>query len=82
MNDDCQTPLDVAREKGNINVVRAIEEHICLFSGWMREFYGPGFIEIFVPQLVSRKVWVVVLPTGSRNHTTPLKLGLAIYSSL
>ncbi|KAE8667985.1 putative E3 ubiquitin-protein ligase XBAT35 [Hibiscus syriacus] len=82
MNDDCQTPLDVARAKGNINVVRAIEEHICLFSGWMREFYGPGFIEIFVPQLVSRKVWVVVLPTGPRNHTTPLKLGLAIYSIL
>ncbi|XP_039067852.1 putative E3 ubiquitin-protein ligase XBAT34 [Hibiscus syriacus] len=82
MNDDCQTPLDVARAKGNVNVVRAIEEHICLFSGWMREFYGPGFIEIFVPQLVSRKVWVVVLPTGSRNHTAPLKLGLAIYSSL
>ena len=25
MNDDCQTPIDVARVKGNINVVRAIE---------------------------------------------------------
>ncbi|XWS13861.1 hypothetical protein CRYUN_Cryun36dG0075300 [Craigia yunnanensis] len=82
MNDDCQTPLDVARVKGNVNVVRAIEDHICLFSGWMREFYGPGFIEMFVPQLVSRKVWVVVLPTGSRNHTKPFKLELAIYSSL
>ncbi|KAL4283106.1 hypothetical protein GQ457_16G029870 [Hibiscus cannabinus] len=82
VNDDCQTPLDVARAKGNVSVVRAIEEHICLFSGWMREFYGPGFIEMFVPQLVSRKVWVVVLPTGSRNHTMPLKLALAIYSSL
>ncbi|GMI95918.1 XB3 ortholog 5 in Arabidopsis thaliana [Hibiscus trionum] len=82
MNDDCQTPLVVARVKGNVNVVRAIEEHICLFSGWMREFHGPGFIEMLVPQLVSRKVWVVVLPTGSRNHTMPLKLGMAIYSSL
>ncbi|XVF28596.1 hypothetical protein REPUB_Repub15cG0043400 [Reevesia pubescens] len=82
INDDCQTPLDVARTKGSVNVVRAIEEHICLFSGWMREFYGPGFIEMFVPQLVSRKVWVVVLPTGSRNHTKPFKLELAIYSSL
>lgn len=25
MNDDCQTPLDVARAKGHTNVVRAIE---------------------------------------------------------
>ncbi|XVF38469.1 hypothetical protein REPUB_Repub20aG0105100 [Reevesia pubescens] len=82
MNDDCQTPLDVARVKGNVNVVRAIEDHKCLFSGWMREFYGPGFIEMFVPQLVSRKVWVAVLPTGSRNHAKPFKLELAIYSSL
>ncbi|XP_022760283.1 putative E3 ubiquitin-protein ligase XBAT35 isoform X2 [Durio zibethinus] len=82
MNDDCQTPLDVAREKRTANVVRAIEDHICLFSGWMREFYGPAFIEMFVPQLVSRKVWVVVLPTGSRNQTKPFKLELAIYSSL
>ncbi|KAK8684657.1 hypothetical protein V6N13_040673 [Hibiscus sabdariffa] len=82
MNDDCQTPLDVARVKGNVKVVRAIEEHICLFSGWMREFHGPGFIEMLVPHLVSRKAWVVVLPTGSRNHTMPLKLGMAIYSSL
>ncbi|XP_021290348.1 putative E3 ubiquitin-protein ligase XBAT35 isoform X2 [Herrania umbratica] len=82
LNDDCQTPLDVARVKGHVNVVRTIEDHICLFSGWMREFYGPGFIEMFAPQLVSRKVWVVVLPTGSRNHTKPFKLELAIYSSL
>ncbi|XWS39181.1 hypothetical protein CRYUN_Cryun18bG0027600 [Craigia yunnanensis] len=82
MNDDCQTPIDVARVKGNVNIARAIEDHICLFSGWMREFYGPGFIEMFAPQLVSRKVWVVVLPTGSRNHTKPFKLELAIYSSL
>ncbi|XVE65828.1 hypothetical protein DITRI_Ditri08aG0030500 [Diplodiscus trichospermus] len=82
MNDDCQTPIDVARVKGNGNVVRTIEDHICLFSGWMREFYGPGFIELFAPQLVSRKVWVVVLPTGSRNHAKPFKLELAIYPSL
>ncbi|KAK8332247.1 hypothetical protein V6Z11_A10G128400 [Gossypium hirsutum] len=82
MNDDCQTPLDIARVKGNVNVVRAIEDHICLFSGWMREFYGPGFIEMFVPQLLSRKVWVVVLPTGSRNNSKPFKLELAMYSTL
>ncbi|TQD87833.1 hypothetical protein C1H46_026603 [Malus baccata] len=56
MNDDCQSPLDVARAKGHTNVVRAIERHICLFSGWLREFYGPGFLEVLAPQLVSRKV--------------------------
>ncbi|XP_028096042.1 putative E3 ubiquitin-protein ligase XBAT35 [Camellia sinensis] len=42
-NDDCQTPLDVARLRGFTNVVRAIESHFCFFSGWLREFYGPGF---------------------------------------
>lgn len=81
MNDDCQTPLDVARAKGYSNVVRAIESHICLFSGWLREFYGPGFLEVLAPQLVCRKVWVVVLPCGSRNPTKPFKLELAIYST-
>ncbi|TYI12291.1 hypothetical protein ES332_A09G267100v1 [Gossypium tomentosum] len=48
----------------------------------MREFYGQEFFEMFVPpQVVSRKVWVVVLPIGPRNHTKPFKLRLAIYSS-
>ncbi|KAF3456772.1 hypothetical protein FNV43_RR01426 [Rhamnella rubrinervis] len=124
MNDDCQSPLDVARAKGHGNVVRAIESHICLFSGWMREFYGPGFLEVLVPQLLARKVWVLytrdlahvnysffflhprfplsdclknefrVLPNiislqlgcritcGTRNHTKPFKLELAIYPSV
>ncbi|KAF4349329.1 hypothetical protein G4B88_003161 [Cannabis sativa] len=82
MNDDCQTPLDVAREKGHGNVVRAIEHHIRLFSGWMREFYGPGFLDVFAPQLLSRKVWVVILPSGSRNPTKPYKLELALYPSV
>ncbi|XP_028791925.1 putative E3 ubiquitin-protein ligase XBAT35 [Neltuma alba] len=82
MNDDCQTALDVARAKGHGNVVRAIESHLCLFSGWLREFHGPGFLEVVAPQLVSKKVWVVVLPVGSRNLTRPYKLELAIYSSM
>ncbi|KAG6757346.1 hypothetical protein POTOM_037654 [Populus tomentosa] len=81
-NDDCQTPLEVARAKGHGNVVRAIESHICLFSGWLREFYGPGFLEVLAPRLVSRKIWAVVLPTGSHNPGMPCKLELAIYSSL
>ncbi|KAB2599840.1 E3 ubiquitin-protein ligase XBAT35 [Pyrus ussuriensis x Pyrus communis] len=82
MNDDCQSPLDVARAKGYMNVVRAIERHICLFSGWLREFYGPGFLGILAPQLVSRKVWVVVLPCSSRKPTKPFKLELAIYPNM
>ncbi|CAN4120535.1 unnamed protein product [Withania somnifera] len=82
MNDDCQTPLDVARIKGFTNVVRAIESHICLFSGWLRELYGPGFLELLAPQLLSRKVWVVVLPVGSRHLRKPFKLELAIYSAV
>ncbi|GJU72671.1 putative E3 ubiquitin-protein ligase XBAT35 isoform X1 [Tanacetum coccineum] len=81
MNDDCQTALDVARVKGYSNVVRAIESHICLFSGWLLEHYGPGFLEVFAPQLLSRKVWVVILPCGALKPTKPYKLELAIYSS-
>ncbi|KAF3961159.1 hypothetical protein CMV_014194 [Castanea mollissima] len=82
MNDDCHSALDVARVKGHSSVVRAIESHICLFSGWLREFNGPGFLEILAPVLVTRKVWVVVLPCGARNPTKPFKLELAIYPSL
>ncbi|KAH6778048.1 hypothetical protein C2S52_006442 [Perilla frutescens var. hirtella] len=80
MNDDCHTPLDLARAKGFGNVVRAIEGHMCLFSGWLRELYGPGFLERLAPQLLSRKVWVVVLPCGSRSLAKPFKLELAIYA--
>ncbi|GAB2265981.1 hypothetical protein Dimus_001012 [Dionaea muscipula] len=82
INDDCQTPLDIARAKGFSNVVRTIESHICLFAGWLRELYGPGFLEILAPQLLSRKVWVVVLPRGSHNLKKPFKLELAIYANL
>jgi len=81
-NDDGQTPLNVARSRGIVNVVRAIESHICFFSGWLREFYGPGFLEAFAPQLLSRKIWAVVIPCGSHNPLKPLKLELAMYSSL
>ncbi|XP_021847690.1 putative E3 ubiquitin-protein ligase XBAT35 isoform X2 [Spinacia oleracea] len=82
VNDDCQTPLEIARAKGYSNVVRAIENHTCLYSGWLRELYGPGFLELLAPQLLSRKVWVVVLPCGTRNLRKPFKLELAIYSTI
>lgn len=80
MNDNCQTPLDIARTRGYSNVVRGIEGHLCLFSGWLRELFGPGFLDHLAPQLLSRKVWVVVLPCGSRNLRKPFKLELAIYA--
>nr|DAD36788.1 TPA_asm: hypothetical protein HUJ06_007429 [Nelumbo nucifera] len=82
MNDDCQTPLEVARAKGYGNVVRTIESHICFFSGFLRELYGPGFLEALAPQWVSRKIWAVVIPCGSHNPAKPLKLELALYCGL
>ncbi|CAH8384274.1 unnamed protein product [Eruca vesicaria subsp. sativa] len=87
LNDDFQTPLEVARARGFSHTVRAIEVcsfvyHICLFSGWMREFYGPAILDLFAPQLLSRRVWVVIVPTGSRNPAKHLKLELVVYASL
>lgn len=81
-NDDCHTALDLAREKGHVNVVRAIEGRISLFCGWMRENYGPGFLEAFAPQFLTRKIWAVILPREARNQTRPLKLELTIYPEL
>ncbi|KAF8087125.1 hypothetical protein N665_0598s0009 [Sinapis alba] len=57
------------------------ESRICLFSGWMREFYGTNFLELFSPQLLSRRVWVVIVPTSSQNPAKPLKLELVVYAS-
>ncbi|KAK1680745.1 hypothetical protein QYE76_041593 [Lolium multiflorum] len=81
-NDDCNTALDLAREKGHVNVVRAIEGRISLFCGWMRENYGPGFLEAFAPQFLTRKIWAVILPREVGNPTRPVKLELAIYPDL
>ena len=36
-----------------------LKNHICVFSGWMREFYGPSLLGVFAPQLLSRSVWVL-----------------------
>ncbi|URE01607.1 Ankyrin repeat [Musa troglodytarum] len=82
MNDDCHTALDLAREKGHINVVRAIENRVSLFAGWLREVHGPGFLEALARQLLTWKIWVVVVPGDARNPTRPLKFELAIYSDL
>ncbi|KAJ0234558.1 hypothetical protein HA466_0272730 [Hirschfeldia incana] len=80
---DVAKNLKVARDKGYSDTVRAIESRICLFSGWMRELYVPSFLELCSPdQLLSRKVWVVIVPTGSRDPSKPLTLELVVYASL
>ncbi|XWS31420.1 hypothetical protein CRYUN_Cryun23aG0073900 [Craigia yunnanensis] len=80
-NDDCHTPLEVARIKGCTNVVRAIENYICYFSGWLLEFRGPGFLGGFAPQLLST-IWVVIIPCSSGNLMKPPRFELAMYSTL
>ncbi|XP_073046792.1 putative E3 ubiquitin-protein ligase XBAT35 [Primulina eburnea] len=79
INDNSQTPLEVARSEGYINVVRGIEGHLCLFSGWLRRIKVPGFLDLLAPQLFSRKVWVVVLPC-SHNLREPFNLEVVIYA--
>ncbi|GMN48988.1 hypothetical protein TIFTF001_018153 [Ficus carica] len=81
-NDDTQTPLDIARQNKHTDAVRAIEKHICYFSGWMRQFYGPSFLEALASYLLSLKIWVVVLPDGPDDPTSPRKLQLALYFTL
>jgi len=39
-------------------MIFGLQSHLCLFSGWLREFHGPGFLEVVAPQLLSKKVWV------------------------
>ncbi|KAL0899247.1 hypothetical protein Bca101_083208 [Brassica carinata] len=80
-NYDCQTPLHQARYYKYTKVVRAIENHICMFSGWMREFHGPALLGVFAPQLLSRRVWVVIIPTSS-IYPKPYKFELVVYASL
>ncbi|KAJ7552569.1 hypothetical protein O6H91_06G060600 [Diphasiastrum complanatum] len=79
-NDDGLTPLDMARSRGHISVVRIIEDRLCLFSGIVRELSGPGFLEALMPQWVTRKVWVVVLPARPHPKRHP-KHELVIYQS-
>jgi hypothetical protein len=81
-NDDCNTALELAREKGHVNVVRAIEGRISLFCGWMRENYAPAFLDAIAPQFMTRKIWAVVIPCEVRAPTRLLKLELAIYPEL
>jgi protein neuralized len=80
VNDDSLTPLDMARSRGHVAVVRMIEDRLCVFSGMLRELSGPGFLEAIAPQWLTKKIWVVVLPTESDPRRTP-KFDLVIYQS-
>lgn len=79
INDDCKTPLDMARAKGHLTVVRIIEGRISLFCGMIRELSGPGFLEALAAQWLSRKIWAVVLPSISHNPRRPPRFELVIY---
>ncbi|KAG0599459.1 hypothetical protein M758_12G153700 [Ceratodon purpureus] len=78
VNDDSLTPLDMARNRGYVSVVRMIEDRICIFSGVLRELSGPGFLEAIAPQWLTKKIWAVILPTETNPKRTP-KYELVIY---
>ncbi|CAH8353008.1 unnamed protein product [Eruca vesicaria subsp. sativa] len=80
-NYDSHAPLQLARLHGFTNIVRAIESRICVFSGWMRKFNCPFFLDYFAPQFRSKEVWVVVLPT-STNCPWLYRFELVVYASL
>lgn len=42
----------------NLQLICYFQSRISLFSGWLREAYGPGFLEAFAPQLLIRKMFV------------------------
>jgi hypothetical protein len=79
-NDDVLTPLDLARNRGHLSVVRMIEDRIAIFSGMLRELPGLGFLDTFAPQWVTKKIWTVVVPTESDPRRPP-KYELVIYLS-
>ncbi|XP_024361840.1 probable E3 ubiquitin-protein ligase XBOS34 isoform X2 [Physcomitrium patens] len=80
VNDDSLTPLDMARNRGHVSVVRMIEDRICTFSGLLREMSGPGFLEALAPNWVTKKIWAVILPTETDPRRTR-KFELVIYQS-
>eukprot|EP00850_Spirogloea_muscicola_P015351 SM000117S25471 [mRNA] locus=s117:40520:44208:- [translate_table: standard] len=79
-NDDGQTPLDMARERGHVAVVRLLEDRICLFQGYVRQqvISGPALLEAFAANLCFRRIWLVVLP-ASTSAQMQVKYELLIY---
>ncbi|KAH7282294.1 hypothetical protein KP509_35G024000 [Ceratopteris richardii] len=80
INDAGLTPLQMARNRGHASVVRILEEHLCLFSGTLREISGLGFLGALAPSLVAKKIWAVVLPFELSTRRPPV-YELALYQS-
>lgn len=81
INDVGLTPLQMARNRGHISVVRILEEHMCLFSGMLREISGFGILETIAPNLVTKKIWAVVLPVELSTRRPPT-YELAVYQTI
>ncbi|XP_039138094.1 probable E3 ubiquitin-protein ligase XBOS34 [Dioscorea cayenensis subsp. rotundata] len=79
MNDDHKTALDLARANGHLNIVRSIENSICLFSGWLRELHGPSILEALIPHWVSRKLYVHFELVHSCSFSFPSRHHLVEY---
>eukprot|EP00249_Psilotum_nudum_P017282 c26249_g1_i2 orf=791-2440(+) len=80
INDAGETPLDMARARGHTTVVRLLEEQLSIFSGMLRELSGPGILEILMPNLCTKKIWAVVLPSKLHTSSDPT-YELVIYVS-
>ncbi|XP_078439847.1 putative E3 ubiquitin-protein ligase XBAT34 isoform X2 [Wolffia australiana] len=64
--------LEIARHKGFVEIVCAIERNICFFSGWLRNFHDTD-------HGAWEKIWAVVLPGGTSLSMDVTKLKIAIY---
>ncbi|KAH7414983.1 hypothetical protein KP509_14G022000 [Ceratopteris richardii] len=79
VNDSGQTALDMARKRGHANVVRVLEDRLCIFSGIVRKVSGSSILEFLAPNLMTRKVWAVVLPHKLNNDDGTPEYELALY---
>ncbi|CAI5980109.1 unnamed protein product [Closterium sp. NIES-64] len=79
-NDIGRRALDIAWEQHRPTMARIIENRVALYVGFVRQqqLSGPAFLQALVPQWVSKKVWVAVVP-GSQG--TNARQRLNIYAS-
>ncbi|GJP66045.1 hypothetical protein CLOP_g22928 [Closterium sp. NIES-67] len=79
-NDIGRRALDIAWEQHRPTMARIIEDRVALFIGYVRQqqLSGPAFLQALVPQWVTKKVWVAVVP-GSQANAARQRLN--IYAS-
>ncbi|GBG78829.1 hypothetical protein CBR_g28052 [Chara braunii] len=71
-NDDGQTPLWIAREKGHWKVVRAFEGRLAVFKGHVKGLAVPlGIMGLFSNVLLARNWYIVVVPIQKDPHLPP-----------